>query len=148
VTTDPRQYRLDRRAAIAWSIQPVTEPHDDSAFNRAQATLQGQVGPPYQKVGDLIPHPVPEGAAQSNPALEEWRWGKMPDALVRRVDGYVKLRVTPQDVEGVLTTSALDDVNESGFTLKPRDAAKRVLGAMLANPMSFLETAFGEKAGG
>ena len=148
VAADPKHYNLDRRAAIAWTTRPVTDTHADTPFNRAQAALQSQVGPPYQRVEDLIPHPVPEGAGHANPVLEDWKWGSMPRNLVDRVDAYVNAHVTKSDLSGVLATSDLDDITESGITVKPRDAAERVLGALLAKPMDFLGTAFGQKPGG
>ncbi len=147
VTSEPRQYRLNRRVAIAWSTRPVADGHSDTPFNRARAALQSQVGPPYQRVADLIPHPVPEGAEHGNPALEDWKWGSMPRNLVDRVDAYVNAHVTKSDLSGVLVTKELDDITESGITVKPREAADRVLSALLARPMDFLGTAFGQKPG-
>ena len=149
VATDPKQYNLDRRTELRWSSQANQNPDPNGPGARAQQEVEAQVGPPYQKVLDLIPHPTDSGAAP-NPELEDWHWGSMPPNLVARIDQWAKEHLTgsvgtvinqvPEDISKDLTVVTVH--------VHPRAAMQLVVDDLLAAPTEFLGRMFGRSAGG
>jgi hypothetical protein len=111
--------------------------------------VEAQVGPPYQKVLDLIPHPTDSGTAP-NPELEDWHWGSMPPNLAARIDQWAKEHLTgsvgtvinqvPEDISKDLTVVTVH--------VHPRAAMQLVVDDLLAAPTEFLGRMFGRSAGG
>lgn len=140
VTSEPRQYRLNRRVEFVWEAVPG--PWRDFVGEEAQQQLAAKVPPPYPNVLRFVPHPTPDG----NIDIENWRWGQMPAGFAARVRDWLTQRLSADKILGLLQTSALDDQNVEGFTVHPRQIVEGIARDLLADPMGFLERYFGVPA--
>jgi outer membrane protein OmpA-like peptidoglycan-associated protein len=153
VATSPAQYRLNRRATYAMVTRPG--PYRDPLHEAAAAAMHSQIGP-ANAVTRYIPHPVAASTSSSaaatstgadtQVALEEWRWGSIPAGMRGEIDAWVRGKASP--VVGSLASSReLDDQVIDGYTVRPRPLAQAQLNELLANPSKFLSQAFGRPMG-
>lgn len=162
VTQDPKQYSRDRRAEIAWGsggsssggggIEPDPQ---ERATQRAMGKAQGRADSAL--VLKFVPRPVEEREQASVPGgntdLPEWRWGSMDTTFRGVVDSWIRGEV------GTKLEDALDKVPEldvqtetvpitgTVITVHPRDRAKEMVRALLANPTQELGDLMGDPPG-
>lgn len=154
VTTDPRQYRLNRR--VTYAFRSRSGPFRDVVTERAQTALRQQVSPPYPNVTRFVPRPVAapntSGAdenatsAATQVELENWRWGRIPTTLRGSINTWVRDKISPLSAE-LTATPALDDQRVEGYLVQPRPVVRAMLAELTTNPVSFLERAFGRQIG-
>ncbi|MCG8416584.1 MAG: DUF4157 domain-containing protein [Proteobacteria bacterium] len=112
---------------------------------QAMARLQKTVGPPFQAM-QLVPRAAPQA-----PELPDWQWGQLSPAMRGKIASLIVelldqeaqqdlLNLVPenQDVE--------DDAGDVVATVRPRQAVRELLTEFLADPVAFLERAFGQPA--
>jgi outer membrane protein OmpA-like peptidoglycan-associated protein len=149
LTNDPKQFNLDRRTEFVWRSAEPTPGQANEAVGRAQQELQATVGPPFQKVQDLIPHPTDSGQSP-NVALEDWHWGSMPQNLVARLDQWAHEHLGPYTgvVVDKVPVEIEKDLVVTTVRVHPQAAVKKVVDDLMAGPSAFLGHMFGQEAGG
>jgi hypothetical protein len=114
------------------------------AVDAAMARLTKEVGPPFAAL-ELVPSPAP-GA----PPLPSWEWGKLDkfvkSELVKLIARYLTTNVQTQLLEEFPEHEEVE-VTGPDVEARPRDAAREILNEALADPITFLEQAFGRRAG-
>lgn len=147
ITSDPRQYHLNRRVEFLWSSHApegsTTPDADEIMIGRALTAVRATVGPPFRNVEQYIP----EAVAGVNPPLPEWRWGQLSPATQTEIGGWVRNYLTAELQAKLLSSAALDPVVEDDITFEPRPVARRILTEVLADPVAFLAAAMGRVAG-
>jgi hypothetical protein len=114
------------------------------AVDAAMAELTKRVGPPFAAL-ELVPTPAP-GA----PPLPSWEWGKLDKSMKSEFLVLVKRYLTTTARAGLLAQfPEREEVEVTGPNVdaRPRDAARDILNEFLADPIPFLEQAFGRTAG-
>ncbi|MEY9697559.1 hypothetical protein ABIE71_000302 [Bradyrhizobium diazoefficiens] len=115
-----------------------------AAIDAAMAELTKKVGPPYVAL-DFAPSPAP-----GVKPLPAWEWGKLDQPMkaefVKVIGRYVS---TPAQTELLAYFPVQEEIEIRGPNVdaRPRDAAKDILNEFLADPVRFLEQAFGRAAG-
>ncbi|MEV6521603.1 OmpA family protein [Longispora sp. NPDC051575] len=143
VTSDPAQYRLNRRVALTWGGDPASVPSREG--EEAFAVLNQRLPAPYHPVLDQVPKEV----ANLNVALEDWHWGSMPVNLRTGFNTWMSAHIHPL-VTGLLASPKLDRLVVPApvtIVLEPRDVATAEAKALFANPVDYLGRAFGTPAG-
>lgn len=155
VTTDPREYRRNRRTEFVWRSSSVgqgdgngAQSDADRASSRAGASVAAQIGPPYKSVNPFIPRPVEERAGASlldgNAPLPEWHWGRLDATFRGRVDDWIRTMVGTKLTDAVNAARQLNTITESGITLHPRDVIQSIVSQIMAQPTSTLGDLVGE----
>jgi len=152
LTTDPKRFRLNRRTELVWHIEPDGRGPDGAspaelARERARARARAELGPPYGKVTRFVPRPVEERGGSGNAPLPDWHWGKLSSATRGQVDDWIRKEVGTKLDGAIASAKELDDVTESGITVRPRDAVKAIVTQLLANPTATLGDLVGEAPG-
>jgi Domain of unknown function (DUF4157) len=114
------------------------------AVDAAMAELTKKVGPPFAAL-ELVPAPAP-GA----PPLPAWEWGKLDKSMKSEFLVLVKRYLTTTAQAALLAQfPEREEVEVTGPNVdaRPRDAARDILNEFLADPIPFLEQAFGRTAG-
>ena len=114
------------------------------AIDAAMAEVTKKVGPPFAAL-EFVPSPAP-----SAPPLPSWEWGKLDKPMQSELLALVSKYLTAKaQAELLAQFPARQEVEVRGPNViaRPRDAARDVLNDFLANPIPFLEQAFGESAG-
>lgn len=149
VTANPREFWRDRRVTLSW-IEINTGVSHDVAFERARDAVKEKVGPPY-KTEDHLPEPIDA----ANPALPDWKWGSIPASFKTEIAAWVR-RQLPPHVAGVLKSPQLDPITLVDntipmvpivVTVQPRPVVEGIISEILADPIAFLDSAFGVDAG-
>lgn len=161
VTRDPRQYQLNRRADFAWATGASAggggaPPSDqDRAMQLAMAAAQAQAD--TARVTRFVPRPVEERAQASVPGgnaeLPEWHWGRLDATFRASVDTWIRGAVGARLEAALDTVPQLDPqtstvpVTGTTITVHPRDRAKEIVRALIANPTAQLGALMGEAPG-
>jgi hypothetical protein len=113
------------------------------AVDAAMARLAKEIGPPFAAL-ELVPRPAP-GA----PPLPSWEWGKLDkfvkSELVALIGRYLTTNVQTELLAQVPEREEVE-VTGPNVVARPRDAAREILNEALADPITFLEQAFGRPA--
>ncbi len=115
-----------------------------AAVDAAMAELTKQVGPPYAALGF-----APSPAAGVKP-LPAWEWGKLDPAMKAELAKMIGRYLTTTAQAELLAKFPLRqeiEVTGPNVDARPRDAARDILNALLADPVPFLEAAIGRAAG-
>lgn len=115
-----------------------------ATIDAAMAELTKKAGPPFAAL-EFVPSPAP-----GVPPLPSWEWGKL--------DEYMKSELLAMTARYLTTTAQAEllalfppreevEVTGPNVDARPRDAARDILNELLADPISFLEQAFGRPAG-
>lgn len=156
-TTDPRQYRENRRVELIWQCRAVPAPNplqgqgaaqsrpDDPTQAKVQQAL-ARFGPPYAEVERYVPEAVPD----MNEPLPEWRWGQMSPELVTELDNWIRNYVGPK-VDGFLKKipETQTETATGGITLTvtPRQAAAGIVAEIMRQPSRTLGDLMGQQPG-
>jgi hypothetical protein len=84
-----------------------------------------------------------------NLALEDWHWGSMPKNLQDGFNTWVSVHIAPL-IGGLLKDKHLDPIYPipgTALTIDPRAAVTKETTALLADPVKYLNEAFGIAAG-
>lgn len=125
-----------------WGKHGKTPPQ--AAIDAAMAGLNKKVGPPFAALAL-----VPSVAAGARP-LPAWAWGKLDPSVKGELAHLVgKYLTTTAQTELLNYFPLLQEVEVTGPNVdaRPRDAAREIMNEFLADPVSFLEQAFGRAAG-
>jgi outer membrane protein OmpA-like peptidoglycan-associated protein len=147
VTTKPAEYWRDRRVTLAWSSSGSFTASHDIAYERALATVNSRIGPPY-----WAEKRFPEPVAGANPTIPEWHWGKLDPVFQGEIAAWVVRLLTPK-ASDITSSRWLDPVpvhvpgTKATVLVQVKPIAKSIIDDLLADPISFLNAGFGEKAG-
>ncbi len=161
LTRDPKQYSRNRRAELAWATGAGRQSGTPGPSDTEQATVRAMAKANRRADTTLVlrfvPRPVEERAhgpvAGGNAALPEWHWGRIDASFRTAVDDWIRTMV------GTKLEAALDGVPQldpqtshvpitgTAITVHPRDRAKEIVRALLANPTRELGDLTGTPAG-
>jgi outer membrane protein OmpA-like peptidoglycan-associated protein len=142
VSSDPRQFRLNRRVELLWQCGPP--PSGAIVQDDARARAQREVatfGPPF----DRVERYVPRALDHMNEPLPEWRWGQMAPELVTELDTWVREKVGPQTSK--LVDAVPETLQEGNFTLAPRQLVAGIVAQLMAAPARTLGDLIGQPPG-
>jgi hypothetical protein len=108
------------------------------------AVLTKKVGPPYAALAF-----APSAAPGVKP-LPAWEWGKLDPAMKTALVGMIaKYLTTTAQAELLAHFPVRQEVEITGPNVdaRPREAATDIMNELLADPVQFLEQAFGRSAG-
>jgi outer membrane protein OmpA-like peptidoglycan-associated protein len=162
VTTDPKRYAEDRRSDFGWATGAApapasgTDPTDqERATQRAMARAQERAETAL--VLRFVPRPVEEREQASVPGgnseLPEWHWGSLDATFRATLDDYIRTEVGARLESQLDGVTQLDPVTRTVpvtgtvITVHPRDRAKEIVRALLANPTSQLGNLTGDVPG-
>jgi outer membrane protein OmpA-like peptidoglycan-associated protein len=144
-TTNPKQYKLNRRVEFMWTSRPVlatplggTPDAGQIAFGRASQALAAELGPPYRNVENFLP----QEATGLNPALPDWHWDTMSPDLEKDINSWVGSRFTKDLQSKLLSSDMLKKQTVEGNDVEPRPIVEGLISEINANPMGFLRTLF------
>jgi hypothetical protein len=115
-----------------------------AAIDAAMAALTKKVGPPYAALAF-----APSAAPGVKP-LPAWEWGKLDPPMKTALVGMIaKYLTTTAQAELLAHFPVRQEVEITGPNVdaRPREAATDIMNELLANPVQFLEQAFGRSAG-
>jgi outer membrane protein OmpA-like peptidoglycan-associated protein len=147
VTTSRTEYHLNRRVEFVYSTDAavVDDGPDSVALENIRLSAVNQIGPPYLAEGYL-----PRAAEGLNAALPAWHWGAIPESFQTEMANWISHYVDSYG-EGALASDKLEAIEKDTpigeFTISPRPIARRLLGEITADPIKFLESALGRRAG-
>jgi Domain of unknown function (DUF4157) len=109
------------------------------AVDAAMAELTKKAGPPFAAL-EFVPSPAP-----GVPPLPSWEWGKLDKSMKSEFLTVITRYLTTKTQADLLELVPPRETVE-GFDTRPRDAARDILNEFLADPIPFLEHAFGQPA--
>jgi outer membrane protein OmpA-like peptidoglycan-associated protein len=152
ISTDPKKYSLNRRADLVWATSASAAsgngaPPDDTALATLRAMAAANKRADTALVLRFVPRPVEERGGTGNAPLPDWHWGKLDLAERGLVDNWIRGMVGTKLASALDGVKELDTVTESGVTMNPRDRAKEIVTALMANPTRELGDLMGEAPG-
>lgn len=161
ITRNPKQYSRNRRADLGWATDGAAgggggQPTDaERATQLAMARAQERAD--TSLVVRYVPRPVEERAQGSVPDgnvdLPAWQWGSLDPGFRAVVDDWIRAAVGTKLEAALDGVAALDPVTETVpitgtvITLHPRDRAKAIVRALMAEPTAELGDLMGEAPG-
>lgn len=114
-----------------------------AAIDAAMSELTKKVGPPYVALA-FAPSPAP-----GVKPLLAWEWGKLDQPMKTELLRIIaKYQTTAQaELLGHFPPRQEVEITGPNVDARPRDAARDILNEFLADPVQFLEQAFGRAAG-
>jgi hypothetical protein len=115
-----------------------------AAIDASLDELTRKVGPPFAALAF-----APSPAAGAKP-LPGWEWGKLDPSMKAELAKMIARYLTTTAQADLLAKFPLRqevEVRGPNVDARPRDAARDILNAFLADPVPFLEAAFGRAAG-
>ncbi|HEX4517964.1 MAG TPA: OmpA family protein [Gaiellaceae bacterium] len=162
ITQEPKQYSRNRRAEIGWGSgsssggSGSSEP-DPQQLATTRAMAKAQARADTGLVLRFVPRPVEEREQASVPGgntdLPEWRWGSMDHTFRDTVDTWIRAEVGTKLEDALDKVPELDEQTETvpvtGTVIRvhPRDRAKELVRALLANPTEELGNLMGDPPG-
>jgi hypothetical protein len=114
-----------------------------AAIDAAMADVTKKVGPPYAAL-EFVPSPAP-----GVKPLPSWEWGNldktMQTKLLAVIAKYLTTTAQTELLEQFPPRQEIE-INGPNVDARPRDAARDILNEFLADPVRFLEQAFGRAA--
>lgn len=110
------------------------------AVDAAMAELTKKVGPPFTAL-EFVSSPAP-----GVPPLPSWEWGKLDKSMKSEFLTVITRHLTTTAQADLLARIPPRE-EVQGVEARPRDAARDILNEFLADPIPFLEQAFGRPAG-
>ncbi len=114
-----------------------------AAIDAAMADITKKVGPPYAAL-EFVPSPAPDVKP-----LPSWEWGNLDKTMQSKLVAVIaKYLTTTAQAELLMQFPPRQEIEIRGPNVdaRPRDAARDILNEFLADPVRFLEQAFGRAA--
>jgi hypothetical protein len=114
-----------------------------AAIDAAMADITKKVGPPYAAL-EFVPSPAP-----GVKPLPSWEWGHLDKTVQTKLVGVIaQYLTTTAQAELLMLFPPREEIEINGPNVdaRPRDAATDILNEFLADPVRFLEQAFGRAA--